>query len=285
MSLVLSPLDHSVLSIDLSGITPDRLAGLHDSAVAKLPIEADGRRCELGFLFAVEGSADDGRIRCRGDFSRVHAVAAGMVSGTIEVSGSVGRRCGAGMTGGSVQVGGDAGDWLAAEMAGGTIRVAGSVGDNAAAAFSGSREGMRGGMVVISGSAGSLAGSRMRRGILAIAGDCGAATGFELRAGTVLVGGTLGSHPGLGMRRGSIIAAGLPPDLPATFLPGATWSPAFLPLLARKLATAGFRPSAPEPNFLGGTWTQWHGDALAGGRGEILTRPVDRTETPPHTHA
>ncbi|MFM8292028.1 MAG: formylmethanofuran dehydrogenase subunit C [Planctomycetia bacterium] len=266
MPLVLTPrtVTAGPLSVDLDGVLPDRLRGLSTTAVARLPIAADCRPCELGAVFTVTGTADDGRIECRGDFSRVHRVGAGMAGGRIDVSGDVGRHCGEAMSGGTISVTGSAGDWLACDMTDGEVHVLGCCGDNAAAALPGSRQGMRGGLVLVGGDAGSLAGARMRRGILAIRGGCGAAAAFEMLAGTVVVGGPVGRLPAAGMRRGSLVALAGPAGLPATFTRGAAWHPAFLPLLLRRLARTGFAAAAPA-----GPWRQWHGDLVAGGRGEV----------------
>jgi formylmethanofuran dehydrogenase subunit C len=268
MTLILTPRAGAApLAIDLAGVVPERLAPLTPAEAARLRVQADGRGCELGDLFAVEGVATDLVMECRGDFRRVHHVAAGMQSGVVRIKGSVGRHAGAGMGGGRLEIDGDAGDWLACELAGGDVFVAGSAGDNVAAALPGSQLGMRGGRVVVAGRAGSLLASRLRRGVVAVGGDCGAAAGFEMRAGSVVVGGALGPQPGLGMRRGSVIALADQPPPPATFRRGAMCRPPFLHLLLRSLAAAGFAPAAgvfPE------TWRQWHGDTLAGGRGELL---------------
>jgi formylmethanofuran dehydrogenase subunit C len=270
MPLVLVPLagPAAPLSIELHGIVPDLLAGLDAAAIARLTIRADARDRELGDLFTISGDVRDGGIECRGDFSRVHFVGAGMRAGRIDVRGSVGRHAGREMAGGTLAVAGDAGDWLAAEMTGGELLVAGAAGDNVGGSLPGSRFGMRGGLVVVGGSAGHLAGGRMRRGILAIGGDCGEAPAFEMRAGTVLVAGRLGRHPGAGMGRGSLVALGPPIVPPPTFVAGAAWHPPFLPFLLRRLERSGF-PAVPPA---AGGWRQWHGDSLAGGRGEILCR-------------
>lgn len=271
MPLVLSPrlaADRAPLAIDLDGIVPDRVATLALAEIARLPIRADLRPCTLGDVFDLTGDAADHAIECRGDFSRVHRVAAGMQAGTVRVTGAVGRHAAEGMAGGRLEVAGDAGDWLAAEMAGGEVKVAGRVGDNLAAALPGSRHGMRGGLVLVGGSAGGLAGARMRRGIVAIAGGCGDAAGFEMRAGTVVIGAAPGRHPGLGMRRGSVIMLADRPEVPPGFHRGAAWRPAFLPLLLRRLAAAGYAPATKALPHA--AWRQWHGDPLAGGRGEIL---------------
>jgi formylmethanofuran dehydrogenase subunit C len=272
MPLVLSfpaPAAPGPLAIDLDGIVPDRLLPLSAAAIARLPIRADGRTCELRSCFEISGDVSDGAIECRGDFSRVHRVAAGMLSGSMRVDGSVGRHAAAGMRGGRLDVDGDAGDWLAAELRGGEVHVAGNAGDNVAAALPGSVLGMQGGVAIVAGRAGCLAGARMRRGILAIGGDCGDAAGLEMRAGSVVIGGTVGRHAGLGMQRGSVIALAARPEVPATFRRGAAWRPAFLPFLLRRLQACGFRPPAASP-APAQEWRQWHGDALAGGRGELL---------------
>jgi len=280
--LVIRPRDDVAIRADLTGITPDLLAGLEPSAVARRPIGAGGRAAALADLFSIDGSAADGRIECHGDFSLVSGIGAGMASGTLHVAGSVGRHAAWGMSGGTVVVEGNAGDWLAATMTGGLVRVEGDAGDDLAAAPPGAVVGVTGGMVVVNGCAGTRTASRMRRGIVAIAGDCGAAPGFEIRAGSLLVAGRLGDHPGLGMRRGSIIAAGPPPLPGPTFRRGARWCPPFLPLLSRRLAAAGFRPkyrAGAEPprvsegneDWAAGPWVHWHGDIVTGSRGELFT--------------
>jgi formylmethanofuran dehydrogenase subunit C len=260
--------------VDLTGVVPDRLSAATADAVGGFTVRADGRPSRLGDLFEVRGDASDGTIECIGDFSRVHFVAAGMAWGRIVVRGAVGRHCGERMVGGHIDVEGNAGDWLAAEMSGGEIHIAGAAGDNVASGLAGSESGMSGGLVTIRGNAGHLAGSRMRRGILAIGGDCGEGAGFEMRAGTIVVAGSLAAHAGLGMRRGSILALASAPSLGSGFRRGATWRPPVLPMLLRRLADAGFRPAATtDPggrSWVQCPWVQWHGDRLAGGRGEVF---------------
>ena len=269
MPLVLTPATDPAtggpLSIDLTGITPDRLGGLALAAVRRLPVRADERVAELGELFAATGAADD-VLECRGDFSRVHFVAAGMAAGTIRVSGSVGRHAAETMTGGRLEVTGDAGDWLAAELGGGDVVIGGSAGDNVGGALPGSDHGMRGGLVMVAGDVGHLAGQRLRRGVVAVGGSCGGAAAFEMRAGTVLVAGRIGPHPGLGMRRGSLVALADRPPIPATFRQGRAWLPPFIGLQLAGLRRAGFQPATALPT----RFRQWHGDPLTGGRGEIL---------------
>jgi len=271
MPLVLAPRLHGLAApraIDLGGIVPDRVAGLGLAEVAALPVVADGRPCRIGDLFDVAGDTADATIECRGDFARVHFVAAGMQSGAMRVTGHVGRHAGEGMSGGRLEVGGDAGDWLAAQISGGHVFVKGDAGHNVAAALPGAPLGGRGGMVIVGGSTGDLAAARLRRGVVAVAGDCGAGAGFEMRAGTLAVAGRLGPHPGLGMRRGSVLCLTDRPAPAATFRRGTTWRPTYLPLLFHWLRESGFRPA--DAALAVPAWRQWHGDGLTGGRGELL---------------
>lgn len=275
MPIQLAPsanLANGPLAIDFTGIVPDVIADLPMASIERLSVLADGRPRRLGDLFWIEGDAADGRIECVGDFSRVHRLAAGMTRGSMLVHGNVGRHAGEEMSGGMLTIRGDAGDWLAAGMTGGGVLVEGNAGDNAAAALPGNAAGVRGGIIVINGDAGCLAGARMRRGLLGIGGSCGEGAAFELRAGTVVVAGRVGRRAGMGMRRGSLIAVAAAPEVPPTFALGATWSPTILPLLAGRLARAGFRAAAERPAAFGGIWQQWHGDLLTGGRGEIFHR-------------
>jgi formylmethanofuran dehydrogenase subunit C len=276
MPLVLSPattLADGPLAIELDAVVPHRVAGLSRASIERLTVAADGRPCPLGDLFRIEGDPADSQIECIGDFSRVHRMGAAMTGGSILVRGSIGRHAGEAMSGGTLTITGDAGDWLAAGMTGGEVLVEGDAGDNAAAALPGDDVGVRAGLIVINGNAGCLAGARMRRGLLGIGGSCGEAAAFEMRAGTVLVAGRVGRRAGMGMRRGSLIALSAVPEVPPTFSRGAAWSPSMLPLLAGRLARAGFRATAGRPaDAFGGVWQHWHGDLLAGGRGEIFHR-------------
>lgn len=271
MPLVLEPLPHGPAaprSIDLGGLVPDRIAGMGLADVASLAITADGRPSRVGDLFAITGDTADATIECQGDFARVHYVGAGMQAGTVRVHGSVGRHAGEGMAGGRLEVSGNAGDWLAAQIAGGLVVVAGNAGHNVAAALPGEPLGGRGGLVLVGGSAGDLTAARLRRGVVAVAGDCGAGAAFEMRAGTLAVGGRLSAQPGLGMRRGSVLCLSHRPAPVATFRRGAAWRPTFVPLLLQWLRQCGFGPA--NAALAVPAWRQWHGDVLAGGRGELL---------------
>jgi formylmethanofuran dehydrogenase subunit C len=274
MALVIEPRDGGAggpLSIDLTGIVPGLRAGHAAPAIAALPIGAGTGTVALGSLFALRGDATDGVVICRGDFSGVHGIAAGMDRGTVEVVGDVGRHAGAGMTGGRLLVTGNAGDWLAAGMAGGEVVVGGDVGDHAAAALPGADRGPTGGRVLVAGDAGAFAAGRMRRGIVMVAGSCGPGAAFELRAGT-LVTNRVGAGSAVGMQRGSVVIldhAAAPPGASVGFFAGRAWDPPFLRLLAGSLPDAV--PWVGVAAALRcGRWRQWHGDPLHGGRGEVL---------------
>ena len=273
--------DHEVLyqSLSVQGLLPEFVATQSIAAIKQLPVLCDNQPAQLGDFFHIDGNPEDEQIECRGDFSRVHFLGAGMQSGTIIVQGNLGRHSGEQMTGGRLLIKGSAADWLACGMRGGEIRVLGDAGNNAVGSLPGDRQGMIGGQVIIDGSVGSLAGSRMRRGLLAIGGNAGEATGFELLAGTILIAGQPGPHIGLGMRRGSIVLLDTESFcheastyIPPTFLKGGIWRPAFMALLGKYLANTGF--SAAQKTAWTDPWQQWHGDSLVGCRGEILTPAI-----------
>jgi hypothetical protein len=82
----------------------------------------------------------------------------------------------------------------------------------------------------------------------------------------VVVSGRVGPRAGLGMVRGSLVALADRPRIPATFRAGRAWMPPFVAVIGAHLKTKGFQTAAPLPT----RFRQWHGDLLAGGRGEIL---------------
>ena len=270
--------DHEVLyqSLSVQGLLPEFVATQSLADIKQLLVLCDNRPARLCDFFHVDGNPEDKQIECSGDFSRVHFLGAGMQSGTIIVQGNVGRHSGEQMRGGKLLIKGSVADWFACGMEGGEIHVHGDAANNAVGSLPGDRQGMTGGRVIIDGSVGALAGSRMRRGLLAIGGNAGDATGFELLAGTILVAGQPGPHTGLGMRRGSIVLLGTKSFcheastyIPPTFLQGGIWRPTFMALLGRHLVNTGF--SAARKTAWRDPWQQWHGDSLAGCRGEILT--------------
>ena len=258
----------STLPFEVDGILPDRIAGLSELELAKLPILHGNRQEPLGEHFSI-GPSRLANLHFAGDTSRVKRIGAGMTSGSIFVESSAGLHAGAQMTGGKLIIDGNAGDWCGAEMRGGEIEVRGSVGNQLGAAYRGSRHGMRGGGILVRGSAGDEAGLLMRRGLIAVQGKLGAFAGASLIAGTVVALGGVGPHCGAGMKRGTIIVGGETPELPKSFHYSCEFESAWLALFAKRMAE--FDIAIPS-----GTAKCYRGDALTGGRGEILLLPNAR---------
>lgn len=253
--------------LDLSPLTPDRIAGQTLAAIKRIRLVYGGETIRVADLFAVTGRAG-GHIRIEQGSEKLSGVGQGMQSGRIEIAGNVGDLVGRGMTGGSIQVTGDAGAWAGSGLAGGRIEIAGNAGDYAGAGRPGDRFGMRGGLLHIGGQAGDRAGDRMRRGMIIIRGRAGDYCASRIHAGTVIVMGRAGSYPAAGMRRGSLILAKKPARLSATFKNCGDLKMQFLRLLFTQLANMGddlasFRQQRP-------TARRFSGDLALGGKGEIL---------------
>jgi formylmethanofuran dehydrogenase subunit C len=206
-----------------------------------------GGTVALGDLFEITGQTG-GRIRFRGDLSRVNRLGAGLSEGAVVVEGDIGNEVGMGMSAGSIEV-------------------QGSAGDRAGGAALESRRGMTGGELVIRGKAGSDAGSRMRRGMLAIAGDAGEHAGAGTIAGTIVVFGDAGASPGLWSKRGTIVALGSV-AIPSTYRYACTYRPTVLPLLLGRLRTRYGLPV--EDRHVSGSYRRYSGDLADLGKGEIL---------------
>lgn len=266
MTLTLSLRTADCTPFDLRGLTPVGVSNLPLDRLLRLPVRSGNLSICLGDAIVAEGDPSDESWRLVGDWSTVHWVGAGMDGGEIHVEGSVGRHAGAAMCGGTLTVGGNAGDGLGAEMAGGLIRARGHAGHHAAGAGAGSQLGMRGGIMLIDGSAGDWLGERMRRGLIAVAGDAGSGLAAEMFAGTILVWGQTAGTPGVGMRRGTLGLFGASPSLPATFRTGGAVALPMWPLMERELQRHGFPKALPATAAL----QLVHGDAVHGGRGEVL---------------
>jgi formylmethanofuran dehydrogenase subunit C len=246
-------------------VSPDRLVGLNEGKLAKLPVLHGNRSVALGDFFRVNGSSSDD-IRLEGDLSRVKLIGCGMSRGRIHIAGSVGMHAGASMRGGEIVVEGDAGDWAGAEMKGGRLVVKGNAGHLLGSAYRGSRVGMTGGEVVVHGSAGAEVGNSMRRGLIAIGGSSGDFTGVNMLAGTIIVFGELGWRAGAGMRRGSIIST-RPARILPTFSFDCVYRPSFVRLYLRHLRARGL---PVDSACVEGRYRRWSGDMVDLGRGEIL---------------
>ena len=253
-------------SVEVEGLTADRLAQLPEREISELPVWIGSRQARLGDYFDVKGERA-ARVRIDGDLRRVSGIAAGMASGEMLIFGDVGSRLGAGMCGGWVDVRGDAGDDVGTAMRGGALRVTGNAGDRVAAPAPGAAKGMTGGEIVIGGSAGADAAARVRRGLVVIGEDLGDDAGRAMIAGTLVVLGRTGANPGRGSKRGSIVATG-PIDVPQTYRYACTYQPTFIRLLLtylRRQYGVFVRDEA-----LDGLYRRYCGDAGDPGKGEIL---------------
>lgn len=258
---------HTVPDVPLEAevLNPDKLAGLDEADVAKLPVNHGNRRAELGDFFKVEGKGDS-EVRLEGDLGRVKLIGACMTQGRIRVSGNVGAHLGSGMSGGEIVVEGNAGDWVGPEMSGGRIIIKGDAGHLVGAANRGSAVGIQGGQIIVHGNAGNEIGSGMRNGMIAIGGDTGDFTGVNMLAGTIVVLGELGQRTGAGMKRGTVVSMHKTQLLP-TFTYACTYRPNFLRLYLLELRDLGL---PIEDAHITGKYQRWSGDSIELNRGEAL---------------
>jgi formylmethanofuran dehydrogenase subunit C len=253
-------------TIEVEGLTADRLAKLEEAEIAALPAWVGKHRACLGDFFSVRGG-HSARVRLEGDLGRVDGLAAGMTAGEILIDGDAGRRVGHRMKGGWVDVRGSVADDAGVGMSGGALRVTGDAGDRVASASPGAFRGMTGGEIVVGGSAGADTAARLRRGLVVIAGGTGENAARAAFAGTLVVLGRTGPNPGRGNKRASIVAAG-GIDVPETYRYACTLQPPWVRLLMTYLRRQyGVRV---EDRVLDGRYRRYCGDAGDPGKGEIL---------------
>ncbi len=202
--------------LDLSPLTPERLAGLDKASIARLRLGQSKRAATVGDVFRFAGSELDTLV-FDGGSARFDLVGAGMTAGSIHVIGDVGAQAGRRLHGGTIRIDGSAGPHAGSAMRGGRLEIAGNAGDDLAAPLAGELAGMAGGVLVVHGRAGARAGDRMRRGLVAVLRGAGEHAGCRMVAGTLVVAGGAGPMPGMLMRRGSILLdrapAALQPEL------------------------------------------------------------------------
>jgi formylmethanofuran dehydrogenase subunit C len=255
--------------VDLSPLTPDRLAGKTPAQVAALPLRSGNRTVRVDDLFSVSGTSIT-EIEIRNACDRLDRIGEGMTHGRILVQGAAGAYLGARMAGGMIEVRGDAGAYAATGMSGGLIRVAGAAGDFLGAAIPGDQRGMRGGTVLVGGDAGDRAGDRMRRGLVLIEGRAGDYCASRMLAGTIAVWGPVGRFPGMAMKRGTLLLRDAPALLP-TFSDSGRQPLGFLSLLVRswRALPGRFATIADSEAQV----QRYMGDLANDGRGEILVWP------------
>src|SRR5688572_12680142 len=231
----------------MSGVTPDRCAGLSTQEIAALPVWQGATQGSVGDVFDVRGDRA-ARVEIEGDLGRACFVGARMTSGLLHVHGNVGD---------------DAGQ----AMSGGVLRVDGHAGDRVGGAAPGAAKGMTGGEIVVFGSVGGSAGALMRRGLVAVAGGAGAYAGRGMIAGTLLALGPVGELPGVGNKRGSIVAAG-GVAVPASYRFACAYEPPHVRLVLTSLRRRFGFPC--DPALLAGRFDRYCGDAGEPGKGELL---------------
>ena len=251
--------------LDLSPLTPERLAGLAKPEIAKIRIGQSKRASTVGDIFRFAGS-DVQDIVFDGGSGRLDRVAEGMSQGSIRVIGDVGAQLGRGMRGGAVIVEGKAGPHAGSGMRGGRIEIGGSAGDHLGGPLAGELAGMNGGILVVRGKAGAFAGDRMRRGLIAVLRGAGDHAGCRMIAGTIVIAGETGEMPGYLMRRGSILLDRAPKSLSPSFVECGAPDSVFAALLDRHLIAEGVlkRP------LLGRGQHRFGGDNAVLGLGEIV---------------
>jgi formylmethanofuran dehydrogenase subunit C len=255
--------------LDLSALTPDRLAGLSQTAIAAIELHTTRERLCVGDVFDLR-MGDPARVVFEGGSERFDCVGFAMTRGVIRVEGDVGVQAGRLMGGGRLEIAGSAGPWTASRMQGGSIEIGGAVGDRLGGPLSGETSGMRGGVVVVRGDAGARAGDRLRRGTIIIEGRTGAQPGSRMIAGSLILRGRAGALPGYLMARGSIIVAD---DCEAM-------SPSFVDcgvhdLVAFRLMADFVKPySAELAAMMRRPWRRFLGDMAVIGKGEIFIPAV-----------
>jgi len=256
--------------LDLSPVTPEKLAGQSAASVARMPLACGRRRLPLGEWFDVRGDVGE-RIVIEGDGTRLDRIGADMKDGQIRIDGNAGAYLGIGMGGGRIDVSGSVDAYAGCGLSGGVVRIQGDAGDFLGAALPGEHKGMRGGLVIVGGRVGDRAGDHMRRGLILAEGSCGDYCGSRMQGGTIATLGACGSRPGFAMRRGTLLFAGPAPVPGPTFNDGGELPLGFLVLLERswkelpsRFATLA-RPSTRV--------RRWLGDLAFGGEGELIHWP------------
>jgi formylmethanofuran dehydrogenase subunit C len=251
--------------LDLSPLTPDRLAGLGIAAIEALPLHTTRRAMNVGDIFHV-CPGDPAEIVIEGGSARFDRLGEAMRSGVLTVEGDVGQQAGRLMSGGRLVIHGSTGDWAASGLRGGMLEITGDTGAFLGGPLSGERTGMRGGVVVVRGRSGMRVADRLRRGLVIIEGEAGLYAGSGMVAGTLVVCGTAGAMPGILMRRGTIVL-GTPAALVPTFVASGGGSGL---IFTRLLAGAAAPFSEKAVACVHAADARYAGDMAVLGKGEIF---------------
>ncbi len=268
-ALVLTLRQAPTQRLDLSPLTPDRLAGLSESEIAAIPLNTTREPAHVGDVFTLR-MGDPAQIEIEGGSERFDRVGCAMASGALHVAGEVGAQAGRLMRGGRLAIDGNAGPWAASGMKGGSIEIARNAGDFLGGPLAGEMAGMRGGVVVVRGDVGARAADRLRRGTIVVEGKAGAHAGSRMIAGTLIVRGRAGPLPGYLMARGTIVFAAGCDALSPTFADCGTHD-----LVASALLADFVKPYSPETaSLLRRPWRRLLGDMAVIGKGEIFYPPA-----------
>lgn len=251
--------------VDLSALTPSRLAAHNLAEIAALPIHTTRANLRVGDLFALKDGARD-EIVFEGGAERLDRIGVDLDAGAIRVLGDAGVEAGRGMTGGALTIEGAAGAYAGSGMRGGVLRIGGDAGERLGGPRAGETEGMNGGLIHVAGNAGERAADRLRRGFILVEGAVGDHPGSRMIAGTLAIGGGVGALPGYLINRGTILIASGVAELGPTFrdcgvhdLVAAKLIAAHIEAFSPALAAAFRRPLR-----------RYAGDLAALGKGEIF---------------
>jgi formylmethanofuran dehydrogenase subunit C len=251
--------------LDLSILTPARLAGLTTAEIAALPVGTTRRLVAVGDVFDVDGS-DPATIRFEGGSDRFDRIGEALDGGEIHVEGGVGWRVGRLMQAGRLTVSGSVEGLAGSGMSGGFLSIGGNAGQRLGGPMAGEMAGMRGGAIRVAGSAGSRAGDRMRRGTIVVAGELGEDAGSRMIAGTLIAGSIARGAPGRLMKRGTLILCGGAERLGPTFLDNGPADLLILRVMARELRGGDLG----ELPLDGAPMRRIGGDTAVLGKGEIF---------------
>lgn len=254
--------------VDMSPLTPDRLAGMNARDIARIGLLSGNSRIPAGDLFDI-AAGDPADIRLQTNNDKLDFIGHDMRTGRLTVDGAAGAYCGLNLAGGELILRGQAGPYAAAGMTGGRFEAAGDVGDNFGGALPGEMRGMSGGIAILRGNAGQRIGDRMRRGTIIVEGNVGAYAASRMIAGTIIaLGSAIGAYPGFAMKRGTLILRSLSNHMLPTFADCGRHELGFLSLLFLQL-----RNSSSQLDQLAAQTKivqRMVGDQAAGGKGEIL---------------
>lgn len=254
--------------LDMSPLTPDRLADIDSRAIPRIALLSGNKRVPTGELFEI-APGDPADIRILDSSDKLDFIGRDMRGGRLTVEGDAGAYCGLNLCGGELIVRGNVGDYAAAGMSGGRFEATGDAGGHFGGALPGDMRGMSGGTAIIHGKSGQRLGDRMRRGTIIVEGDVGAYAASRMIAGTIIALGTAaGAYPGFGMKRGTLILRGEAERELPTFSDCGRHELAFLNLLLLQLRNVSSRLDqfAAQPKIV----HRRVGDQASGGKGEIL---------------